>query len=71
MVSAGIQDSVVADLQPDTPLKEQGFDSVDIPLVTIGIKEELGIDLTDEEVSLNMTLNDLTRHVLEKLEARA
>jgi acyl carrier protein len=68
MIAAGIQESLVADLLPHVSLKEQGFDSVDIPLVLIGVKEELGIDIPNKDVSPRMTLNDFTLRVLEKLE---
>ncbi len=53
-----VNPEVLARLDPDRPLFEQGLDSVDLPLMVLAVQERYGIAYTDAELGELQTLRE-------------
>lgn len=60
---------VVRRLDPDLPLQAQGMDSVDMPLMVLGVQDQYKVAFHDQELAELKTLREFAGRLAQKLGA--
>lgn len=58
---------VAAKLKVDTPLLQQGLDSIDMPAIAVATEKKFGVNLSDAQATKLKTVNDFVAFVNQKL----
>jgi acyl carrier protein len=61
---------VVSQLDPELPMQAQGMDSVDMPLMVLGVQDQYKVVFEDRELARLRTLRDFATLLAQKLGAR-
>lgn len=68
IIKESIEDQeVVAKLKADTPLLQQGLDSIDMPVIAVATEKKFGVNLSDAQATKLKTVNDFVAFVNQKL----
>lgn len=68
IIKESIEDqAVVAKLKADTPLLQQGLDSIDMPVIAVATEKKFGVNLSDAQATKLKTVNDFVAFVNQKL----
>jgi acyl carrier protein len=60
---------VVSQLDPELPMQAQGMDSVDMPLMVLGVQDQYKVVFEDRELARLRTLRDFAALLAQKLGA--
>lgn len=63
MIQIGMNKTLVAQLDPDTPLANQGVDSVDYPTFVVEFEGKYGVTISDSDSLRLKTLHDFINFV--------
>ncbi|MGD9824884.1 acyl carrier protein [Desulfobacter sp.] len=58
---------IAAKLKVDTPLLQQGLDSIDMPAIAVATEKKFGVNLSDAQATKLKTVNDFVAFVNQKL----
>lgn len=57
----------VSDMRNDSPLSEQGIDSLDVVNVYLLLEEKFGVKIPDEDLGKVQTIDDIIEYINTKL----
>jgi acyl carrier protein len=63
MLSIGMDQDIVAGVDPAEALSLQGVDSVDCPAFAVAVEEKFGVQLSDSDSLKLKTLNDFEKYI--------
>lgn len=63
MLAIGLNEAMVARIDADAPLSDQGIDSVDYPAFALAAEKQFKVKITDIAALQLKTLADFTRYI--------